>query len=57
VNPMVAVLLGFLLLGERPEPTEYLGMLLVIIAVALVTSSQVRRGALQAEIEAEVVKS
>jgi len=57
VNPMVAVLLGFLLLGERLVLTEYLGMLLVVIAVALVTSSQVRNGVSNAELESEIVQA
>jgi drug/metabolite transporter (DMT)-like permease len=57
VNPMVAVLLGFLLLGERPTPTEYAGMFLVVVAVALVTSSQVKNAVPKAEIEAEIVKA
>ncbi len=57
VNPMVAVLLGFLLLGERLTPYEYVGMLLVVVAVALVTSSQVKSGAPQAEVEGEIVKA
>jgi drug/metabolite transporter (DMT)-like permease len=57
VNPMVAVLLGFLLLGERLVPSEYVGMLLVVIAVALVTSSQVKTGTPLSELEAEIVKS
>jgi len=56
VNPMVAVLLGFLLLGERLVPTEYAGMLLVIVAVALVTSSRVRSTERESEVEAEAVK-
>ncbi len=57
VNPMVAVLLGFLLLGERLAPTEYAGMFLVVVAVALVTSSQVKSATPKAEIEAEIVKA
>jgi len=57
VNPMVAVLLGFLLLGERLVVTEYIGMFLVIIAVALVTSSQVKSAVPKVEIEAEVLKA
>jgi len=57
VNPMVAVLLGFLLLGERLVVTEYLGMALVVVAVALVTSSQIRRAAPTVATEAEVVKA
>jgi drug/metabolite transporter (DMT)-like permease len=57
VNPMVAVLLGFLLLGERLVLTEYIGMFLVVIAVALVTSSQVRSAVPKEEVEAEIVKA
>jgi len=57
VNPMVAVLLGFLLLNEHLVPTEYIGMALVIVAVALVTSSQTKTKVPQAELEAEIVKS
>jgi drug/metabolite transporter (DMT)-like permease len=54
---MVAVLLGFLLLNEHLVPTEYIGMALVIVAVALVTSSQIKTKVPQAELEAEIVKS
>jgi len=57
VNPMVAVLLGFSLLGERLVLTEYLGMFLVVIAIALVTSSQVKSSTPNSELEAEVVKA
>jgi drug/metabolite transporter (DMT)-like permease len=42
VNPVVAVILGALLLGERLVSTEYAGMIAVVIAVALVTSSRIR---------------
>lgn len=42
VNPVVAVALGALFLGERLDRTEYAGMLAVIFAVFLVTSSQVK---------------
>ncbi len=56
VNPVVAVLLGLLLLGERPVPTEYAGMLLVVLAVALVTSSRVQRSEAATEAESEAVK-
>lgn len=42
VNPMVAVLLGIAILGERPEPAEFGGMAAVIIAVFLLTTAQVR---------------
>jgi drug/metabolite transporter (DMT)-like permease len=51
VNPVVAVILGGLVLGERLRPTEYAGMVAVLCAVALVTSSQMRSGRTAAEIE------
>jgi drug/metabolite transporter (DMT)-like permease len=60
VNPMVAVLLGFLLLGERPVATEYVGMFLVVVAVALVTSSQVTSapsGTVKVEADASAVET
>jgi drug/metabolite transporter (DMT)-like permease len=56
VNPVVAVLLGLLLLGERLVPTEYAGMLLVVLAVALVTSSRVQRSEAETEVESEAAK-
>lgn len=43
INPVVAVLLGAVVLGERLEPAEYAGMVAVVIAVFLVTTSQVAR--------------
>lgn len=43
VNPMLAVLLGVLLLGEKLETTEMVGMVAILVSVALVTSSKVRR--------------
>jgi len=43
VNPMLAVLLGVLLLGEKLEPTEIAGMVAILVSVALVSSSKVRR--------------
>ncbi|HEY2473025.1 MAG TPA: EamA family transporter [Terracidiphilus sp.] len=42
VNPMVAVLLGILVLHERPEPAEFAGMAGVVIAVVLLTTAQVK---------------
>lgn len=42
VNPVVAVLLGFLILHERPEPAEFAGMAAVVFAVFLLTSAQVK---------------
>ncbi len=43
VNPIVAVLLGVVLLGERLNPSEFLGMAIIIAAVALVIFSRVKR--------------
>ncbi|MGB6692229.1 MAG: EamA family transporter [Terracidiphilus sp.] len=42
VNPVVAVLLGILLLHERPGPTEFAGMAAIVLAVFLLTSATVR---------------
>ncbi|MGA3046587.1 MAG: EamA family transporter [Terracidiphilus sp.] len=42
VNPMVAVLLGILLLHERPGPTEFAGMVSIVVAVFLLTTAKVR---------------
>jgi drug/metabolite transporter (DMT)-like permease len=42
VNPVVAVLLGILLLRERPGPTEFAGMAAIVLAVFLLTSAKVR---------------
>ena len=42
VNPMVAVLLGILLLHERPEKAEFAGMAAIVVAVFLLTSAQVK---------------
>ncbi|MGO8932977.1 MAG: EamA family transporter [Terracidiphilus sp.] len=40
VNPVVAVLLGMLLLHERPPAEEFVGMAAVLLAVFLLTTSQ-----------------
>jgi drug/metabolite transporter (DMT)-like permease len=42
VNPLVAVLLGILILHEHPEPAEFLGMTAVVIAVFLLTTAQMK---------------
>jgi drug/metabolite transporter (DMT)-like permease len=42
VNPMVAVLLGVLILRERPEAAEFVGMGGVVIAVFLLTTAQMK---------------
>jgi drug/metabolite transporter (DMT)-like permease len=41
VNPMIAVLLGVVLLGERLAPTELLGMGVIVCSVAMVVLSRV----------------
>jgi drug/metabolite transporter (DMT)-like permease len=45
VNPMVAVLLGALMLGERLRRNEWIGMVIILAAVFLVTTSKVHLGA------------
>jgi drug/metabolite transporter (DMT)-like permease len=46
VNPVVAVLLGILILRERPAVEEFLGMGTILIAVFLLTTARVKvRGA------------
>ncbi len=42
VNPVVAVLLGILLLHERPAPAEFVGMIGIVVAVFLLTTAQVK---------------
>ncbi len=42
VNPMVAVLLGVLILHERPQAQEFIGMVAVIVAVFLLTTAQMK---------------
>jgi drug/metabolite transporter (DMT)-like permease len=49
MNPVVAVVMGAALLGERLAATEYAGMAAVVIAVALVTSSRIETGAKQVD--------
>jgi drug/metabolite transporter (DMT)-like permease len=51
VNPVVAVILGAVILHEHLQPTEYVGMVAVVCAVALVTSSQMKSGRSVAEFE------
>ena len=43
VNPIVAVLLGIFLLGERLAATEVVGMGIIVVAVALVIFSRVKQ--------------
>jgi drug/metabolite transporter (DMT)-like permease len=42
VNPVIAVLLGIFLLGERPAPAEFSGMAAIVLAVFLLTTAKVR---------------
>jgi drug/metabolite transporter (DMT)-like permease len=42
VNPVVAVLLGIVLLHECPVVTEYAGMACIVVAVFLLTSAQIK---------------
>jgi len=42
VNPAVAVLLGILLLHERPGPSEFAGMAAIVVAVFLLTTATVK---------------
>ena len=44
VNPVIAVLLGVVLLGERLGPTEILGMAVIVCSVAMVVLSRVEIG-------------
>ena len=42
MNPLVAVLLGILLLHERPNVAEFVGMAGIVVAVFLMTTAQVK---------------
>ena len=48
VNPVVAVLLGILMLHERPATAEFLGMAGIVVAVFLLTTAQIKAPARQA---------
>src|SRR5437763_8869632 len=48
VNPVVAVFLGWLILHEPLDRFMLLGMIVIVAAVALVTSSKLRSGTSQA---------
>jgi drug/metabolite transporter (DMT)-like permease len=52
VNPVVAVFLGWLLAGEHINRYMVLGMVVIIAAVILVTSSKLRSGKLRASQQA-----
>ncbi|HTU50007.1 MAG TPA: EamA family transporter [Acidobacteriaceae bacterium] len=51
VNPMVAVLLGAIVLGERLHGNEWIGMVMILVAVFLVTSSKMQPDHEVSEIE------
>lgn len=51
VNPIVAVLLGVVVLGERLERSEGMGMLIIVAAVAMVIFSRVKRGSDEPAVE------
>lgn len=49
VNPVVAVFLGWLLLHERIDGYIWTGMVIIVISVALVTTSKLKSGVTEAE--------
>jgi len=53
VNPVIAVILGGLVLGEHLPPTEYIGMIAVICSVVIVNTSRTSSGRSVAEVEVE----
>jgi drug/metabolite transporter (DMT)-like permease len=57
VNPMIAVVLGALVLNEKLVHTEYLGMVAIIASVALVTSSQISTGREVPQVECATVET
>ncbi len=57
VNPMVAVLLGAIILGERLQANEWIGMVVILAAVFLVTSAKVHHGPAIPELEQTMIPS
>ena len=55
INPIVAVVLGALLLHERMVPIEYAGMAAILVAVYLVTSSKLKTATVAPEEELEAI--
>src|SRR5579875_119243 len=55
VNPMIAVLLGVLVLGERLAPTELAGMAVIVCSVAMVVLSRVGGTKSTAALDREVL--
>ena len=50
INPIVAVILGAIFLRERFVLAEYVGMVSILLAVFLVTSSKLKTGAVPVEV-------
>lgn len=57
VNPMIAVVLGALILHEKLVSTEYFGMVAIVASVALVSSSKLSSGKETAQVECTPVES
>jgi drug/metabolite transporter (DMT)-like permease len=57
VNPMVAVMLGVLLLGEHLHLNECVGMVIILLAVFLVTSSRMKSDRPAAELDTAAIQS
>lgn len=55
VNPMIAVLLGVVVLGERLAPTEMAGMAVIVCSVAMVVLSRVGGTKTRAALDSEVM--
>ncbi len=55
INPIVAVVLGALMLHERMVPIEYGGMAAILVAVYLVTSSKLKAVKMAPEEELEAI--
>ena len=55
VNPVIAVLLGVILLGERLDGTELIGMGVIVCAVAMVVLSRVGGTSSQHRLDRDVV--
>jgi drug/metabolite transporter (DMT)-like permease len=55
INPIVAVILGAILLHERMVPIEYAGMAAILVAVYLVTSSRLQAEAATPSEELEAI--
>ncbi len=54
VNPLVAVFLGWLILSERLDGFVFVGMVIVVMGVALVTTAKVREASTQGPLLTEL---